>query len=982
MANPASIRLGTTGKAQVKADLIEIADTGDAQAKRWARSYENAGRDVQAAMERQKNAAAKISAIMPQTAVQMRINDTNSTGFGQFEGSARQSAAAIAALIAQEEQLAARTRALVSAIDPAYAAQERFNREIAEARTLVSAGALSLDQYVAKLGVEQRALDQVTLAHKRGVASSGQLRAGTQQLSYQISDVSASLGSGTSITQVFAQQIGQTVQLMTGATTGFVGFLAGPWGAALTGGVILLTMLASKYMDNKDAAEKAESAMKKFQDRQSDIGKFIDETTGKLKEQNLTLIRNAALTRAARIDENNKAIKDGSQNAFVKAREALGSTTPIYTAGGVITPKVDPALRKAIQDAGSDVVKLDANLQALGRKRPDLKTVIADISNLAGQAVVASQENKQLALEVRALNGDTTALAKADTSLIDARAKLAGATNNMDRAQARYTISIREADNAFNASKKTAKDQEQLLAARTSAEHALNVAQDANKKGGDAHAKSLARNASAMEVNASAALDLAKAYLIGGDAALRAEAMRKGATDATRKGIDVEAQVRRQLDIMIGDQVATGAKSVAQLREETEARAAVRAQILGNVIPTSGMNQALSDEAALRPLLKLQTLAQGDALTVLTQVIKDYRAALADAHAEESKSGAIKAITDAKDRIEEIRSSITDLARNPLDQVLNTANRSAVREADDKKYTGEYRKEFIDTKILEARAGFEADRAKYIIDSVRGQQDSITLAERELQLVGANDNLRSAEIDKLNMILDLRRRGIDPLSEEGRLLLGNQEKLSLLGASIAKSEAAISELRDFGSSALDTLFSTNAADSWGDRVKSIVGDLKGELMKLVLLNPLKNLLNGNSKLPTLSTAIGSIGKLFGGTAAAPTRTTGPPGFAIGTEYASGGAAIVGEFGKELVDLPRGSRVTPAAETRRMLAGNDNVRSGPTIIVNANDAVLADTVRGWVAQGVDIGAMRGAAGGAAISAAEARASGARKLGRRW
>ncbi|RYH01484.1 hypothetical protein EON65_48340, partial [archaeon] len=90
------------------------------------------------------------------------------------------------------------------------------------------------------------------------------------------------------------------------------------------------------------------------------LGERLEEIY-KLKEQNLTLIRNAALTRAARIDENNKAIKDGSQNAFVKARDALGSTTPIYTAGGVISPKVDPALRKAIESAGSDVVKLDAN---------------------------------------------------------------------------------------------------------------------------------------------------------------------------------------------------------------------------------------------------------------------------------------------------------------------------------------------------------------------------------------------------------------------------------------------------------------------------------------------------------------------------------------------------------------------------------------------------------------------------------------------
>lgn len=88
--------------------------------------------------------------------------------------------------------------------------------------------------------------------------------------------------------------------------------------------------------------------------------------------------------------------------------------------------------------------------------------------------------------------------------------------------------------------------------------------------------------------------------------------------------------------------------------------------------------------------------------------------------------------------------------------------------------------------------------------------------------------------------------------------------------------------------------------------------------------------------------------------------------AAGTEYWGGGISLVGEDGPELVSMSRGARVTPAAATRRMLAGNDNSRGGHTIIINANDAVLAETVRGWVAQGIDIGAARGAAGGSEMA----------------
>lgn len=50
-----------------------------------------------------------------------------------------------------------------------------------------------------------------------------------------------------------------------------------------------------------------------------------------------------------------------------------------------------------------------------------------------------------------------------------------------------------------------------------------------------------------------------------------------------------------------------------------------------------------------------------------------------------------------------------------------------------------------------------------------------------------------------------------------------------------------------------------------------------------------------------------------------------PAYANGTSYAVGGLSLVGEQGPELMQVPRGARITPAGETRSMLAsaGNDN-----------------------------------------------------------
>jgi hypothetical protein len=987
-----SIRMGTTGKADVTRTFDEMAASGEASASRWSKAYDRAGQDVEAALQRQANAAAKIAAIVPQTAIQMQANAAagSNTRFGGAyaagagernglgEGSARASAAAFKDLIAAEEQLEARTRALVASLDPAWAAQQRFNAEMENARDLVSQGRISLDQYVAKLGQERAALDSATAAQQRGANSAGAHRAAMQGLSFQAQDLFTQLSMGANPLMVLAIQGGQVAgqfSNLEGRAGSFARFMIGPWGLAITGGMLLLGSLTDHLLSNNDASEKAEAGMKKFQDRQSDIGNFIDSTTGKLKEQNRTLVLNAVLTRQAQIAANEKAITDARAEAFDRAADASLRGTraaPGSTTSGV-SFEDDADVQRVIRRAGGDVTKLADGLAALARTRPELAKVALDVSGIGGQAIVASRENAELHKELRALQGDTTALAKADTSLIEARAKLAGATSAADRAQAQYQIRIKEADAAYNASGKTQADQAKLLAARTAAEHDLNVAQDATRRTGDSHAQSLARQATAMEVNAEASLDLAKAYLVGGDAALRAEAARKGLTDATRRGIDTDAQVQRQLQVMVGEQVANGAKSVAQLREETDARAAVRAQVLAGTLPVEGMAQALSDEAALRPLLKLQTVAQGEALAQLTTVIEAYRKALAEAHDEEARSGAAKAIDAAKDRFAETISSIYDLSKDPLSRAMDSARRAAEIEADGQGYKGDERQRFVDARVDEAWAGEAKRRAEYYAGTVEDQRDSMQLAQLELALSAANDNERGRQAEKLRLILDLKRQGIDADSTEGREILANQERLDGLYTQAKLAAAGFQELRDFGNDFVETVLSEDTWSSWGNAGKTILNMLKSEFVKLALLNPLKNLINGDKALPTLSGLVGKIGNLFG--------SKGVGNNAAGTEWWSGGATWLAENGPEIVNLPQGSKVTPAGETRRLLAANDTAARGP--VHNHFHLEGAVMTQQLVDQMNAIGtgaAVQGAAGGAAMAEAESMAAGTRRLGR--
>ena len=86
---------------------------------------------------------------------------------------------------------------------------------------------------------------------------------------------------------------------------------------------------------------------------------------------------------------------------------------------------------------------------------------------------------------------------------------------------------------------------------------------------------------------------------------------------------------------------------------------------------------------------------------------------------------------------------------------------------------------------------------------------------------------------------------------------------------------------------------------------------------------------------------------------------GIPGFASGTNSAPGGLAMVGERGPELVNLPRGSQVVPASQSRQMMQPNirlvvNNTFDGEairTVVRDESGRVVAQAAPGIVSQSV-------------------------------
>ena len=190
--------------------------------------------------------------------------------------------------------------------------------------------ASAIRQRIAALTAVQGELNKTTsatVAHANAqgnaTISAGQQRAAMQQLGFQLGDVAQGFASGISPMQIFAQQSGQVIQalqLMTNKTTGFLGFLAGPWGAVLTASLVFLSPLVAKLFEFGDGLDDAVEKLKKEAAQQAlterakeAFGKTTAGVTAAIYEQERALNRQI------------EAEKGAAQAAFDAARKNVDS---------------------------------------------------------------------------------------------------------------------------------------------------------------------------------------------------------------------------------------------------------------------------------------------------------------------------------------------------------------------------------------------------------------------------------------------------------------------------------------------------------------------------------------------------------------------------------------------------------------------------------------------------------------------------------
>jgi len=193
----------------------------------------------------------------------------------------------IAEAVAQERQLAASTdeaarsqRALAAAadivraeLDPMFLAQKRFDDEMNRADTLLAAGVLHQREYAAAVALARGNLN----AHAQSVAGAGAgtnalttntnaLRYAMQGTSYQVQDTFTQISMGANVLQVVAIQGGQLAGQFAnieGKAGSVARFMIGPWGLAITAGLLVLGPLTKGLLDFGDATDDAVDKLKK-----------------------------------------------------------------------------------------------------------------------------------------------------------------------------------------------------------------------------------------------------------------------------------------------------------------------------------------------------------------------------------------------------------------------------------------------------------------------------------------------------------------------------------------------------------------------------------------------------------------------------------------------------------------------------------------------------------------------------------------------
>ena len=150
------------------------------------------------------------------------------------------------------------------------------------------------------------------------------------------------------------------------------------------------------------------------------------------------------------------------------------------------------------------------------------------------------------------------------------------------------------------------------------------------------------------------------------------------------------------------------------------------------------------------------------------------------------------------------------------------------------------------------------------LQTIEGQKNQIELLQKQIELAGTSESQRAIIIAQLQAEQQLRQKGIELASAEGQAILANAGFIERLNQELARSQGAMQSLQSMTDTTFNhfaNLIAQGKTDwkSWADAGRAALADIEKEILKLAVLNPLKNFLFG-----TNLTTLGDVGGLLGG----------------------------------------------------------------------------------------------------------------------
>ncbi|MBT2242690.1 hypothetical protein JQK15_03990 [Sphingobium sp. BHU LFT2] len=598
-----------------------------------------ARQEVEAAAEDKALAAARAVKAAEEESIALR---QATVAYQMFEAAARSGVQAMReqeavdrAAAAARADIETRTRRFVASIDPAAAAQQRFNAEMAEARTLIGAGAISLDQYVAKLQQEKSALDTANAAIGRGTTSAGAHRQAMMGASYQVQDFFTQVSMGANPLNAFAVQGAQLAGQFAnieGKAGAVARFFMGPWGLAITAAILVGSMFTKGLFDGAAAAEAKAKAAKDLKDAIDALEKSTRAAVDTEWDQQRALLASAAAARQKALDTRAETI------------EQIANTRAKLAAAIAESARPDPSRG---QDGGIDIATTQAAL--LERKMTALDKQLADQQAMLSKTEVAFRDAQAAAVGSQvSANIDATAGAtrkyQRELSALNEQFRKTGDVEAY--AKARHTLEKGYAaeQEAIRQTKK-----EQSAADRAAATETRRL-------------EKLGRENDAVEAQIRNFALLAAAYDKSGGAAVIAEARLKAESEAIKKRADTETLVDQQVRLAIADRISAAAQNNAALRDQAKAQEEVNAQVAAGLVPAKRAADLIRERIDDLPLLASIEAAQLRGLTReterATKALEDQRKERERLRIATINTQANSAIDASNDRLAEVREEL------------------------------------------------------------------------------------------------------------------------------------------------------------------------------------------------------------------------------------------------------------------------------------------------------------------------------------